>query len=80
MRSLKRLSLVLVVLALSAVTLFFVLENQQSVALVLFGWSAPTLPLAVVVLTAFALGLFVGPLLGTYIALSAKRRLRRPAA
>ncbi|ATR84292.1 hypothetical protein CS390_18040 [Pseudomonas sp. HLS-6] len=77
MRNLKRLLLVLFVMAVAAVVLLFVLENQQSVALVLFGWSAPALPVAVIVLVALLLGLAVGPLLGMYIALRAKGRARR---
>lgn len=77
MRNLKRVLLALVVLAIAAVVLLFVLENQQSVALVLFGWSAPALPLSVVVLTALVGGLLVGPLMGIYIGLRAKGRAKR---
>lgn len=77
MRNLKRVLLVLVVLAVAAVVLLFVLENQQSVALVLFGWAAPALPLSVVVLVALVAGLLVGPLMGGYIGLRAKSRARR---
>lgn len=74
MRNLKRGLLALVVLAIAAVVLLFVLENQQSVALVLFGWSAPAVPVAVVVLAALVVGLLVGPLLGLYIGVRARRR------
>ncbi|KTC23735.1 hypothetical protein AO392_03140 [Pseudomonas putida] len=77
MRNLKRVVLALVVLAVAAVVLLFVLENQQSVALVLFGWAAPALPVAVIVLVALLMGLAVGPLLGMYIALRVKGRVRR---
>ncbi|NER59511.1 DUF1049 domain-containing protein [Pseudomonas sp. MAFF212428] len=77
MRNLKRVLLALVVLAVAAVVLLFVLENQQSVALVLFGWAAPALPLSVVVLVALVAGLLVGPLMGVYIGLRAKSRARR---
>ena len=77
MRNLNRVLLALMVLAIAAVVLLFVLENQQSVALVLFGWSAPALPLSVVVLAALVGGLLVGPLMGMYIGLRAKRRVRR---
>jgi hypothetical protein len=38
MRNLKRALAALFVLLLAAVVLFFVLENQQPVALILFGW------------------------------------------
>lgn len=77
MRNLKRVLLALVVLSIAAVVLLFVLENQQSVALVLFGWALPALPLSVVVLVALVVGLLVGPLMGVYIGMRAKRRARR---
>ncbi len=77
MRNLKRVVLAVVVLAVAAVVLLFVLENQQSVALVLFGWAAPALPLSVVVLVALVGGLLVGPVMGACIGLRAKRRAYR---
>ncbi|MDF0729882.1 DUF1049 domain-containing protein [Pseudomonas entomophila] len=64
MRKVRRAMAVLLILLLAAVVFFFVLENQQSVALVLFGWSAPAMPVAVVVLAGVVVGLVVGPLLG----------------
>ncbi|MBF8748645.1 lipopolysaccharide assembly protein LapA domain-containing protein [Pseudomonas putida] len=79
MRNLKRALAALFVLLLAAVVLFFVLENQQSVALVLFGWTAPAVPVAVVVLAALVVGLAIGPLLGTYAFMRSKRKLRRSA-
>ncbi len=77
MHNLKRMLFALLLLAIAAVVVFFVLENQQSVALVLFGWSAPAVPLAIPVLTALLLGLGVGPVLGAYVAMRSKRRMRR---
>lgn len=77
MRNLKRVLWALVILAVAAVVLLFVLENQQSVALVLFGWAAPALPLSVVVLVALVGGLLVGPVMGVYIGMRAKSRARR---
>ncbi|TDF81184.1 LapA family protein [Pseudomonas sp. H9] len=77
MRNLKRALVLLFVLALAALVLFFVLENQQAVALVMFGWSAPAMPVAVPVLAALLIGLAVGPLLGAYGVLRSKRRIRR---
>lgn len=74
MRNIKRLLLVVIVLAVAAATLLFVLENQQSVALSFLGWSGPSLPVSVFVLVALLLGLAVGPLLGWYVALRGKRR------
>ncbi|AIR89957.1 lipopolysaccharide assembly protein LapA domain-containing protein [Pseudomonas cremoricolorata] len=79
MRNLKRLIVALFVLLLAAVVLFFVLENQQAVSLVLFGWSAPAMPVAVPLLGALLLGLAVGPLLGAYGLQRSKRRIRASA-
>ncbi|MCE0916200.1 MULTISPECIES: lipopolysaccharide assembly protein LapA domain-containing protein [unclassified Pseudomonas] len=76
MRNLKRALVVLFVLLLAAVVLFFVLENQQSVSLVLFGWSAPSVPVAVLVLVALVIGLAVGPMLGAYGVARGRRQLR----
>jgi len=79
MRNLKRALAALFVLLLAAVVLFFVLENQQAVALVLFGWSAPAMPVAVPVLAALVVGLAVGPLLGAYSVQRSKRKIRASA-
>lgn len=76
MRNFKRALAVLFVLALALLVLFFVLENQQTVALVLFGWSAPEMPVAVPVVAALLVGLAIGPLLGAYGVLRSRRRLR----
>lgn len=76
MRNFKRALAVLFLLALATLVLFFVLENQQAVALVMFGWSAPAMPVAVPVLAALLIGLAIGPLLGAYGVLRSKRRLR----
>ncbi|MDH0305038.1 MULTISPECIES: lipopolysaccharide assembly protein LapA domain-containing protein [unclassified Pseudomonas] len=76
MRNLKRALAVLFMLLLAAVVLFFVLENQQGVSLVLFGWVAPTMPVAVLVLAALIIGLVVGPLLGAYRLVRGKRKLQ----
>lgn len=77
MRNLKRALVVLFVLMLAMLVLFFVLENQQAVALVMFGWSAPAMPVAVPVVAALLVGLAVGPLLGAYGVLRSRRRVRR---
>lgn len=76
MRNFKRALVVLFLLLLATLVLFFVLENQQTVALVMFGWSAPAMPVAVLVLAALLVGLAIGPLLGAYGALRSKRRVR----
>ncbi|WP_407315685.1 LapA family protein [Pseudomonas sp. nanlin1] len=77
MRNLKQLLLGLILLAVIAVTLLFVLENQQSVALVILGWAGPSLPVSVLVLIALLIGMAIGPLLGWYVALRSKRKLRK---
>lgn len=79
MRNLKRALVALFVLLLAAVVMFFVLENQQAVALVLFGWSAPAMPVAVPILAALVVGLAVGPLLGAYGVQRSKRKMRASA-
>lgn len=79
MRNLKRALALLFVLLLAAVVMFFVLENQQTVALVLFGWTAPAVPVALPVLAALVVGLALGPLLGAYGVMRSKRRIRASA-
>lgn len=76
MRNLKRALAALFVLLLAAVVLFFVLENQGDVSLVLFGWVAPAMPVAVPVLIALVVGLALGPLLVIFGLPSEKRRIR----
>ncbi|WP_449431652.1 lipopolysaccharide assembly protein LapA domain-containing protein [Pseudomonas putida] len=79
MRNLKRVVAALFVLLLAALVLFFVLENQQTVSLVLFGWAAPEMPVAVLVLAALVVGLAIGPFLGAYGVLRSKRKIRASA-
>lgn len=79
MRHLKRALVVLFVLLIAAVVLFFVLENQQAVSLAMFGWAAPAAPVALLVLSAFVLGLAIGPLLGAYGVVIGRRRVRASA-
>jgi putative membrane protein len=71
MRNLKRLIFFVIVLLILAVTVVFMLENQQPVALVFLGWSAPELSVAVPVIVALLVGMVIGPVL-TWVA-----RLRR---
>jgi len=62
MRSFKRLLVVIIALALAAGVVFFTLENRTTTQLVFFGWPTPELPMALYVLSAFVLGLIIGPL------------------
>lgn len=79
MRNLKRALAALFVLLLAAVVLFFVLENQQAISLVLFGWATPAVPVAVLVIAALVVGLAIGPLLGAYGVLRSKRKIHASA-
>jgi uncharacterized integral membrane protein len=63
MRNLKRLIFFVVVLAIVAGTVVFMLENQQRVSLVFFGWAAPQLSVAVPVILALLVGMMIGPVL-----------------
>ncbi|QOQ72920.1 LapA family protein [Pseudomonas poae] len=75
MRGIKRVFLVLAVLAVALVVLAFVLENQQGVSLSFLGWTTLQLPVAVYVVAALIVGLMVGPLL--CVLASATRRHKR---
>jgi putative membrane protein len=75
MRNLKRLIFIIIALLIAAAIVVFVLENQQSFALVFFGWNAPELPVAVPVIFALLVGMMIGPLL-----VSVARLRKRPKA
>lgn len=75
MRNLKRLLVGLIVLAVIAVVVVFMLENQQLTSLIFFGISLPQLPVSVFIMLAFLGGLAIGPVLG--LVLSIKRSRRR---
>ncbi|KAE9658430.1 DUF1049 domain-containing protein [Pseudomonas sp. PB105] len=74
MSGVKRVLLVLTILAFVLVTLAFVLENQQGVALSFLGWSSAQLPVAVFVTLALIAGMLIGPLLGGVIRLAGRRK------
>ncbi|WP_260955238.1 LapA family protein [Pseudomonas citri] len=59
----KRLALVVTFVLVAAAVVLFVLENNQPVALLFLGWSAPQLPVSFFVLLAFLVGMMIGPLL-----------------
>jgi len=61
MRSFKKLLFFVVVVLIVSATVVFVLENQRSVALVFFGWSAPEVSVAVPVILALLVGMVIGP-------------------
>jgi lipopolysaccharide assembly protein A len=72
MRNFKRLALVVLVLLVASAVVLFVLENNQSVALLFLGWSSPQLPVSVCVLVSLLAGMMVGPLLAWFM--GARRR------
>lgn len=67
MRGVKRALMALAAVLVALATLVFMLENQQPVAVILFGWSAPELPIAAFIAFAFLLGMLIGPLLGWFV-------------
>ncbi|WP_434705434.1 LapA family protein [Pseudomonas sp. Z1-12] len=72
MRNFKRLVLVVLALLVASAVVLFVLENNQSVALLFLGWSSPQLPVSVCVLVSLLAGMMVGPLLAWFM--GARRR------
>lgn len=79
MRSITRLFQVVLVLMVAAACLLFVLENSQKVALSFLGFASPQWPVSAMVLLALLAGLAIGPLIGWFIAIRGRRRLRRAA-
>lgn len=61
MRNFKRLLIIIIALALAASVIFFTLENRAPTQLVFFGWHTSQLPIAFFVLSAFIVGLILGP-------------------
>ena len=79
MRNLRRFLFFVVVLLIVAATVVFMLENQQPVALVFFGWAAPELSVAVPVILALLLGMLIGPFLAWITRLRRKPNASRLA-
>jgi putative membrane protein len=77
MRNLKRLIFIIIALLIAAAIVVFVLENQQSFALVFFGWNAPELPVAVPVIFALLVGMMIGPVLVSVARLRKKPKASR---
>lgn len=68
MRNLKRVLIAVFVLLLILAILAFVLENQQSVALLFLGWAGPQLPVSVVLVIALLVGMVIGPVINWLLA------------
>lgn len=79
MRSFKRLLVFIVAIALAAAVIIFTLENRTPVQLVFFGWQTPALPTALYVLSAFVLGLVLGPVLSWWPHQRLRIRLNKQA-
>ncbi|AYF51847.1 lipopolysaccharide assembly protein LapA domain-containing protein [Pseudomonas sp. PS01298] len=79
MLGLKRVLFLLFMLMIAVFVILFVLGNQQMVSLMIFGWSAPAVPLAIPMIFSLLLGLAIGPVLGVYIVIRAKRRVSADA-
>jgi uncharacterized integral membrane protein len=77
MRNLKRILLGVFLLLMVLVVLAFVLENQQSVALLFLGFSGPQLPVSVVAVLALLIGMLIGPVLGWFLGRSSRAARRR---
>jgi uncharacterized integral membrane protein len=78
-RNLKRILLGVFVLLLVLVILAFILENQQSVALMFLGWSGPQLPVSLVAVVALLIGMLIGPIIGWFLGRSARAARKRLA-
>jgi len=66
MRNLKRVAYAVCGLVSTLAILGFVLENQQSVSLLFFGWVGPELPVSLLMILALLIGMVIGPILGWF--------------
>jgi uncharacterized integral membrane protein len=74
MSNLKRLLFGVFSLLLVLAILVFVLENQQSVSLLFFGWVGPQLPVSVVAVVALLTGMAIGPLISVLVSRAVRVR------
>ncbi|MDP9781256.1 lipopolysaccharide assembly protein LapA domain-containing protein [Pseudomonas fluorescens] len=72
MRGFKRVVFFVAALLVALTIILFVIENTQPVSLAFVGWSAPQLPVAVLILLALLAGMVIGPSLAWFV----KVRLR----
>jgi len=75
MRMFTRAFTAIAALLLVVTTIVFILENQQKISLVFFGWTSPELFLAIPIIAALLIGMLIGPLLGWIVRLRKKRKL-----
>ena len=64
MRNFRKVLLAVFGLLIVLALLTFVLENQQSVSLVFFGWVGPEFPVSLVLVIALLTGMLLGPIVG----------------
>ncbi|MHC8355025.1 lipopolysaccharide assembly protein LapA domain-containing protein [Pseudomonas sp. LB3P81] len=64
MRRLKHLALLFIALLVILTIVVFMLENQQSVIVTLFGWSSAQVSVSICLVVSLLLGMIVGPILG----------------
>jgi uncharacterized integral membrane protein len=76
-RNLKRILLGIFIVLLVLIVLAFVLENQQSVSLLVLGWEGPELPVSLVVVIALLIGMLLGPILGWFLGRSSRVARKR---
>lgn len=76
MQTLVRALLGIAALAVVAITIIFILENQQPVSLAFLGWSAPQLSLAVPIILALLVGMLIGPVLSWAMSSRKKRKVK----
>ncbi|MGB3127557.1 MAG: lipopolysaccharide assembly protein LapA domain-containing protein [Pseudomonas sp.] len=79
MRGVKRVVLVLTVLAVALVVLGFVLENQQQVSLSFLGWTTAQLPASVLMVLFLIAGMAIGPVFAVLLRGSSRRSLKSQA-
>ncbi len=77
MRNLKRILLGIFIVLLVLIVLAFVLENQQSVSLLVLGWAGPEVPVSLVVVIALLIGMLLGPILGWFLGRSSRAARKR---
>jgi uncharacterized integral membrane protein len=53
------------------------LENQQSISLLFFGWSGPQMPVSLVMVLALLFGMLIGPILGWFLGRASRSSRKR---
>lgn len=61
MRLIKRIAMIFFLSSIIAITLVFVLENQQRLELNFFSFTTASLPISLYIVVSFLIGMFIGP-------------------